>query len=79
MNKLNSLNVALFSLVLTLISPFALATSVVATVSKNSVVKNEVFQLRIVVDKKVSSNALDFSALEKDFFMGRPSFGSSVN
>ncbi len=79
MNKLNSLNVALVALVLTLISPFALATSVVATVSKNNVVKNEVFQLRIVVDKKVSSDALDFSTLEKDFFMGRPSFGSSIN
>ncbi|KGY13152.1 BatD [Vibrio tubiashii] len=79
MNKLNSLNVALVALVLTLISPFALANSVVATVNKNNVVKNEVFQLRIVVDKKVSSDALDFSALEKDFFMGRPSFGSSIN
>lgn len=79
MKKLNSLNVALVALVLTLISPFALATSVVATVNKNNVVKNEVFQLRIVVDKKVSSDALDLSALEKDFFMGRPSFGSSVN
>lgn len=79
MNKQNRLTVALFTLLATLVSPLALATNVLATVSKNKVVKNEVFQLRIVVDKKVSSDALDFSSLEQDFYLGRPSFGSSVN
>ena len=79
MNKQNRLTVALFALLITLVSPLALATNVLATVSKNKVVKNEVFQLRIVVDKKVSSDALDFSSLEQDFYLGRPSFGSSVN
>lgn len=79
MNKQNRLTVALFALLVTLVSPLALATNVLATVSKNKVVKNEVFQLRIVVDKKVSSDALDFSSLEQDFYLGRPSFGSSVN
>ncbi len=79
MNKQNRLTVALFTLLATLVSPLALATNVLATVSKNKVVKNEVFQLRIIVDKKVSSDALDFSSLEQDFYLGRPSFGSSVN
>ncbi|MDC5706095.1 BatD family protein [Vibrio europaeus] len=79
MNKQNRLTVALFALLITFVSPLALATNVLATVSKNKVVKNEVFQLRIVVDKKVSSDALDFRSLEQDFYLGRPSFGSSVN
>ncbi|WP_052706133.1 BatD family protein [Vibrio galatheae] len=70
---------SLLALLLTLTSPFAFATSVMATVSKNKVVKNEVFQLRIVVDKKVSSDALDLSVLDSDFYVGRPSFGSSIN
>lgn len=55
------------------------AASFYATVSKNKVVKNEVFQLRIISDQKASSDDLDFSVLEKDFFLGRPSFGSSIN
>lgn len=51
----------------------------VASVSKNQVVKNEVFQVRVVVDQKVSQNDIDFSVLEPDFYMGRPSFGTSIN
>lgn len=69
----------LLTAILTLMSPFALATNVTATVSTNKVVKNQVFQLRVVVDSKVSSDAIDFSQLEKDFYVGRPSFGSSMN
>ncbi len=64
---------------ISLFSISAQAASFYATVSKNKVVKNEVFQLRIVSDQKASSDDLDFSVLEKDFFLGRPSFGSSIN
>ncbi|MCG9682149.1 BatD family protein [Vibrio sp. Isolate23] len=71
--------ISLLALAFTFVSPAALAANVWATVSKNKVVKNEVFQLRVVVDEKVSSDAIDFSALEKDFYAGRPSFGSSIN
>lgn len=71
--------VALFTLLSALVSSSVFATTVVATVSKNKVVQNEVFQLRIVADKKVSSDALDLTSLEQDFYLGRPSFGSSIN
>lgn len=57
----------------------AYATTLFASVSKNKVVKNEVFQLRVVADEKASSDAIDFSVLENDFFLGRPSFGTSMN
>ncbi|NVD08416.1 protein BatD [Vibrio sp. JPW-9-11-11] len=71
--------VRLLAFALLMVSAQSWATTVVATVSKNKVVKNEVFQLRIVVDKRVSSDAIDLSALEQDFYIGKPSFGSSVN
>lgn len=70
---------SLIAVLFALMSPLALATNITATVSTNKVVKNQVFQLRIVVDAKVSSDALDLSVLEKDFFVGRPNFGSSMN
>ena len=60
-------------------SSMAHAATMVATVSKNRVTKNEVFQLRISIDQKVSSEDLDLSVLEEQFFMSRPSFGTSVN
>ncbi len=51
-----------------------------ATVSKNRLTQNELFQLRIVSDKKVSGDQLDLSALGNDFqILGRPSFGTSLN
>lgn len=71
--------ISLVVLALSFVSPAAMAANVWATVSKNKVVKNEVFQLRVVVDEKVSSDDIDFSTLEKDFYVGRPSFGSSIN
>ncbi|KLN65133.1 BatD [Vibrio sp. VPAP30] len=79
MKRQNKLCVALFALIVAFTSPLAFATTVMATVSKNKVVKNEVFQLRVVVNKKVSSDALNLSALDSDFYVGRPSFGSSIN
>lgn len=80
MKKSLSLYIAsFFALIISLHSSAAFATNIQVTVNKNKVVKNEVFQLRIVVDKKVDSSSLDFTALEQDFYMGRPSFGSSIN
>ncbi|MFV0449168.1 MAG: BatD family protein [Vibrio sp.] len=57
----------------------AQAASFYASVSKNKVAKNEVFQLRVVSDEKASSDDIDFTVLSNDFLLGRPSFGSSVN
>lgn len=80
MKKSLSLYIAsFFALIISLHSSAAFATNIQVTVNKNKVVKNEVFQLRIVVDKKVDSSSLNFTALEQDFYMGRPSFGSSIN
>ncbi|MBF4245205.1 protein BatD [Vibrio anguillarum] len=71
---------AIISLVsVVLLSSAANAAALYASVSKNKVAKNEVFQLRIVADEKVSTDAIDFKVLEDDFFLGRPSFGTSVN
>lgn len=50
-----------------------------ASVSTNKVNKDEVFQLTISVDTRAKGNEVDFSALEPDFYIGRPSFGSYQN
>ena len=70
---------SLLALAVALFSPISMAANIWATVSKNKVVKNEVFQLRVVVDEKMSSDDIDFSLLEQDFYVSRPSFGSSIN
>ncbi|KAA0999870.1 protein BatD [Vibrio cholerae] len=67
------------TLLVSLLALPAHSADLVASVSKNKVVKNEVFQLRIVSHDKVSADALDFSQLEPDFFVGQPSFASSTN
>ena len=54
------------------------AATAVASVSQNSVTKDEVFLLRVATDEKVSSDALDLTALQQDFYVGRPNFGSSM-
>ncbi|PTO82160.1 hypothetical protein CWN98_19865 [Vibrio splendidus] len=56
----------------------ALAATAVASVSQNSVTKDQVFLLRVATDEKVSSDALDLKALQQDFYVGTPSFGSSM-
>ena len=66
-------------LALTLLSVNAFADNFYATVSKNRVVQNEVFQLEVTTDGKASSGDLDFSVLKKDFVMGQPSFSTSVS
>lgn len=55
------------------------ATTASASVTQNKVTKDEVFVLRISVNEKVSSDALTLDALANDFYIGRPSFGSSMN
>lgn len=65
-------------LILALVSEYSLA-SLTATVSKNKVAKGEVFQLKVIADERLSSDDIDFSVLEQDFFIGRPNFAMSVN
>ncbi|OEF94017.1 BatD family protein [Vibrio splendidus] len=77
------LNKPFLSILLTLLlgafSSFsALAATAVASVSQNSVTKDEVFLLRVATDEKVSSDALDLTALQQDFYVGTPNFGSSM-
>ncbi len=50
-----------------------------ASVTTNKIVKDEVFQLRISADENLDSGAIDFSVLSKDFYLGRPNFGSYTN
>ncbi|WP_230389576.1 BatD family protein [Vibrio nitrifigilis] len=76
--RIQRLSVFLSFLMLSLMSLNAYADSFYATVSKNHVVQNEVFQLKITTDEKASSDDIDFSVLQKNFMMGRPNFGHSV-
>lgn len=77
------LNKPFFSIFLTLLlgafsSHSVFAATAVASVSQNSVTKDEVFLLRVATDEKVSSGALDLTSLQKNFYVGTPSFGSSM-
>ncbi|MEZ9867290.1 BatD family protein [Vibrio sp. 10N.261.51.A4] len=77
------LNKPFLSVLLTLLlgafSSFSvLAANAVASVSHNSVTKDEVFLLRVATDEKVSSDALDLTALQQNFYVGTPNFGSSM-
>ncbi|OED68216.1 hypothetical protein A143_18955 [Vibrio splendidus ZS-139] len=77
------LNKPFLSILLTLLigvfsSHSVLAATAVASVSQNSVTKDEVFLLRVATDEKVSSGALDLSPLQKDFYVSTPRFGSSM-
>ncbi|PMG35824.1 hypothetical protein BCU97_14915 [Vibrio splendidus] len=77
------LNKPFLSMLLTLLigvfsSHSVFAATAVASVSQNSVTKDEVFLLRVATDEKVSSGALDLTSLQKNFYVGTPSFGSSM-
>ncbi len=56
-----------------------MAQSLEASVNKTQAVKNEVINLRIMADTELSSDTIDFSVLEKDFFLGQPRYGRSSN
>lgn len=69
----------LFTLIMSIFSSHtAYAATAAASVSENQVTKDEVFLLRVSTNEKVSSDALDLTALESDFYIGRPNFGSSI-
>ncbi|MBD1556233.1 protein BatD [Vibrio sp. S9_S30] len=70
-----------FAVILALLSPAAFANNAVATasVSRTNVAKDEVFQLKVSINKQVSNSKVDFSVLQPAFYMGRPSFGSYSN
>lgn len=55
------------------------AASLTASVNKTKVVKDEVIQLRVISDKKLSRDEISFDVLSDDFYLGRPNFSSSVN
>ncbi|CCN70248.1 conserved hypothetical protein [Vibrio nigripulchritudo SFn118] len=52
-------------------------TVATATVNRTTVNKDEVFQLKVAVNTRASNNAVDFSVLQPNFYMGRPSFSSA--
>ncbi|MBY8067093.1 BatD family protein [Vibrio fluvialis] len=79
LSTLNRLVIGLSTLLMCIVSLSAQAANFYASVSKNKVAKNEVFQLTVVSDQKASGDDIDFSVLDNDFFMSRPSFSSSVN
>lgn len=60
-------------------SQSAHASNLWAVVNSNQVTQAEVFQLRVILDEKVDSDEIDFTVLEKDFFLGQPSFASALN
>ncbi|EMN7356651.1 BatD family protein [Vibrio parahaemolyticus] len=69
-----------FILVASLLSSFSvMAQSLQASVNKIELVKNEVINLRIMADSEIESDAIDFSVLEKDFFLGHPRYGYANN
>ncbi len=55
------------------------AASLTASVNKTKVVKDEVIQLRVISDEKLSRDEINFNVLSDDFYLGRPNFSSSVN
>ncbi|MGF1715574.1 BatD family protein [Photobacterium chitinilyticum] len=69
---------SLIALLALMQSSFVYAAQAVATVSKNIVAVNEVFQLTISIDDNVSTNALDLSPLEENFSLGRPNVSSGT-
>ncbi|MDF2152686.1 BatD family protein [Vibrio sp. CAU 1672] len=75
LKKSVSLIVILLTSLLASVSVYA--QSLQASVNKTQVAKNEVFNLRIIADSKLASDAIDFSVLERDFFIGQPRYGSS--
>jgi hypothetical protein len=68
---------ALLLAVLILVSNTLLAAT--ASVSRNKLAKEEVFQLKIVAEENLDRDDIDFSPLEQDFFTGTPHFGFYSN
>lgn len=77
MKQLKKYQYVLFVMAATVSS--ASYAEIYATVSKNQVAENELFQLQIVTDQQASSEDLNFDVLNRDFSVSRPSFGTSLN
>lgn len=50
-----------------------------ATVTKNQITQNEIFQLTIATDQDADRDAINFDRLNDNFIVGQPSFGHSIN
>ncbi len=57
----------------------AMAQSLEASVNKTRAAKNEVINLRITADTELDADAIDFTVLKKDFFVGQPRYARSNN
>ena len=64
---------------ITMLPALATAAQAVATVSKNIVAVNEVFQLTISIDDNVNTSTLDLSPLDKNFSYSRPRVSSGTS
>ncbi|ELP5729355.1 BatD family protein [Vibrio vulnificus] len=72
--------VTFFILSMALLLPqVACAKSIVASVNKTKVSKNEVVQLTVRADFSLDADDIDFSSLNQDFFTSGPRFLSSSN
>ena len=78
MKKITKLLVILFCNIAIAGNTFA-ASQISATIDKNPVVVNESFILKITIDDDVNTNALNTSALLKDFIVGRTSVSSQTS
>lgn len=66
-------------LLMAFLSPKAFSMSLEASVNKTTLSENEIFSLTINADEIVSSSALNFDVLNKDFVVYGREFGTSVN
>ncbi|MEC6907197.1 BatD family protein [Photobacterium piscicola] len=69
----------LLTMLVALLPLQAIAAQAEATVSKNVVAVNQVFQLTVSVDTAINPNSVDFSVLSPDFAYGQPSVSSSTS
>ena len=69
----------LLTMLVALLPLQAMAAQAEATVSKNVVAVNQVFQLTVSVDTAINPNSVDFSVLSPDFAYGQPSVSSSTS
>ncbi|ENO1831625.1 protein BatD [Vibrio vulnificus] len=76
MNRMTPFFILLSTL---LFAPFLAAKSLVASVNKTKVSKNEVIQLTVRADYSLDANDIDFSSLSQDFFTSSPRFVNSSN
>ncbi|KAE8177649.1 BatD family protein [Photobacterium carnosum] len=69
----------LLTMFITLLPLQAIAAQAEATISKNVVAVNQVFQLTVSIDTAINPNSVDFSVLSPDFAYGQPSVSSSTS